>query len=75
MRRDLDVPYKGADALQALADLGAADLDRCIENALRVNPSIEVIPVSATRGDGLGRWYDRIRRLADRRTPATIRPN
>jgi hypothetical protein len=39
LRRDLGEPYKGADALQALADLGAADLDRCLENALSGPPS------------------------------------
>ena len=39
LRRDLGVQYKGADALQALADLGAADLDRCLEDALGGPPN------------------------------------
>ncbi|MBK8175149.1 MAG: hydrogenase nickel incorporation protein HypB [Rhodospirillales bacterium] len=33
------------------------DLDRCCGFARRVNPAIEIIEVSATRGDGLDRWY------------------
>jgi hydrogenase nickel incorporation protein HypB len=32
------------------------DVQRCIEYARRVNPSIEVMPVSATKGDGLDQW-------------------
>jgi hydrogenase nickel incorporation protein HypB len=34
------------------------DLVRCIEYARRINPAIAVIPVSATRGDGLDAWLD-----------------
>jgi hydrogenase nickel incorporation protein HypB len=33
------------------------DLDRCASYATQVNPALEVLPVSATRGDGLGDWY------------------
>ncbi|WP_166265485.1 hydrogenase nickel incorporation protein HypB [Marinobacter caseinilyticus] len=33
------------------------DLDACIAFARKVNPDIDVIPLSATRGDGLDRWY------------------
>ena len=36
-------------------------VDRCIEYARRVNPSIEVMQVSATKGDGMERWIDWIR--------------
>ncbi|HSO07612.1 MAG TPA: hydrogenase nickel incorporation protein HypB [Pelomicrobium sp.] len=32
------------------------DADRCVEYARRVNPAIEVIRVSATRGDGMDDW-------------------
>ena len=32
------------------------DVARCIENARRVNPAIEVIEVSATTGAGMDRW-------------------
>jgi len=34
------------------------DLDRCIEYARRVNPDIEVIQLSASKGEGLAQWYD-----------------
>ena len=34
------------------------DIDRCIEYARRVNPDIEVIQLSATKGEGLAQWYD-----------------
>jgi hydrogenase nickel incorporation protein HypB len=37
------------------------DIDRSLQAALRVNPEIEVLQVSATRGDGLGALYDWIR--------------
>jgi hypothetical protein len=39
LRRDLGEQYRAADALQSLADLGAADLDQCLEDALRGPPS------------------------------------
>ncbi|PXW31822.1 UNVERIFIED_CONTAM: hydrogenase nickel incorporation protein HypB [Williamsia faeni] len=34
------------------------DLDACSAYARSVNPGVEIIPVSATKGDGLQRWYD-----------------
>ncbi|WP_372526482.1 hydrogenase nickel incorporation protein HypB [Piscinibacter sp.] len=34
------------------------DIPKCIEYALRVNPGIEVLLVSATRGDGMEAWLD-----------------
>ncbi len=34
------------------------DVERCIAFARRVNPSIEVIRVSATTGEGMGDWLD-----------------
>jgi len=37
------------------------DIDTCIDYARRVNPAIEVLQVSATRGDGLDRWYQWVR--------------
>ena len=37
------------------------DVERCIENARRVNPDIRVLQVSATSGEGLQDWYDWIR--------------
>jgi hydrogenase nickel incorporation protein HypB len=33
------------------------DVDRCIGLARQVNPRIEVLKLSATRGDGLNEWY------------------
>lgn len=34
------------------------NVDRCIDNARRVNPDIQVLQVSATTGQGLQNWYD-----------------
>jgi hydrogenase nickel incorporation protein HypB len=34
------------------------DVARCIDNARRVNPGIEVIQVSATSGQGMGDWLN-----------------
>lgn len=39
LRQDLGEQYRGADALQALADLQAPDLDQCLKDALRGKPS------------------------------------
>jgi hydrogenase nickel incorporation protein HypB len=33
------------------------DVDRCVSYALQVNPGLEVLQLSATRGDGLDGWY------------------
>jgi hydrogenase nickel incorporation protein HypB len=37
------------------------DLEACSGFARSVNPDVEILPVSATRGDGLDAWYDWIR--------------
>jgi hydrogenase nickel incorporation protein HypB len=37
------------------------DVARCIEHARQVNPALQVIQLSATRGDGLEEWYDWLR--------------
>ncbi|HEY4016866.1 MAG TPA: hydrogenase nickel incorporation protein HypB [Polyangiaceae bacterium] len=37
------------------------DIDRCIGHALRVNPELRVLQVSATTGAGLQGWYDWLR--------------
>ena len=34
------------------------DVTRCIDDARRVNPGIEVLQLSATRGDGMQSWLD-----------------
>jgi hydrogenase nickel incorporation protein HypB len=39
----------------------AFDADRCVANARRVNPRLDVLAISATRGDGLERWYGWLR--------------
>ena len=48
---------------------------RCIEYARRVNPGIEVLQVSATKGDGLNAWLDWLERaLASSAPPAVRQP-
>jgi hydrogenase nickel incorporation protein HypB len=37
------------------------DVDRCVSYARRAKRDVEVLEVSATRGDGLGAWYDWLR--------------
>lgn len=34
------------------------DMERCQHNALRVNHHLKFFPMSATKGDGLNKWYD-----------------
>ena len=46
------------------------DVARCIEFARRVNPGIEVLQVSATKGDGLNAWLDWIERAVAAMTGA-----
>src|SRR5262249_34987018 len=38
------------------------DVAQCLAHARRVNPSLEILALSATRGDGLEAWYDLLRR-------------
>ena len=33
------------------------DIDACIERALRLNPEMKIIPVSAKTGEGMEEWY------------------
>jgi hydrogenase nickel incorporation protein HypB len=42
------------------------DVDRCIGLARQVNPRIEVMKLSATRGDGLDGWYTWLRQQTGR---------
>jgi hydrogenase nickel incorporation protein HypB len=42
------------------------DVARCVELARRVNPRIEVLQVSATRGDGMDEWLAWLERGAER---------
>lgn len=48
------------------------DVDRCIADARRLNPDLEVVAVSATRGNGLARWYEwlALRGVSPRPQPA-----
>lgn len=50
------------------------DVERCIEYARRINPKIQVMPVSATRGDGFDAWLGWLdagaRRARSGRVPA-----
>jgi hydrogenase nickel incorporation protein HypB len=43
------------------------DVDRCVDYAREVHPGLRVMPVSATRGDGLDKWYGWLREEAARR--------
>lgn len=38
------------------------EVDRCLDYARQVNPSIEIFQLSATTGEGLSAWYDWLRR-------------
>lgn len=49
------------------------DVPRCIEYARRVNPGIEVLLVSATKGDGMDAWLDWL--LEATGTPAQATPD
>ncbi|MGO9061999.1 MAG: hydrogenase nickel incorporation protein HypB [Candidatus Binataceae bacterium] len=40
------------------------DAARCVEYARRINPKLEIIELSATRGTGLDSWYAWLRRRA-----------
>lgn len=46
------------------------DPERCSAFARRVNPRIEILPLSATSGEGLRQWYDWIERRRTQPRPA-----
>ena len=47
------------------------DMQLMIDNALRVNPALQIFPVSAYSGEGLDAWYSWLRNaLAELRSPA-----
>ncbi|HEY6531287.1 MAG TPA: hydrogenase nickel incorporation protein HypB [Acidimicrobiales bacterium] len=48
------------------------DVDRCTADARRLNPDLEVVAVSATRGDGLDDWYDWLDVRGGRRRPQPV---
>jgi hypothetical protein len=74
LRRELGEPYRpyrAADALQALADLGSADLDQCLEGALLGAPSGSIstaLDIIAQRNDS--RWCPHVYALFSRVDPA-----
>ena len=41
------------------------DVDKCIDYARRVNPGIQVLQVSATKGDGMDQWYQWLRTVRE----------
>ena len=47
------------------------DVARCMDYARQVNPGLEVLEVSATRGDGLEAWYSWLRTQRDATRPDT----
>ncbi len=50
------------------------DVARCVEYARRANPDVEVLEVSATKGDGMHAWYSWLReRLAAVTQPDGVR--
>lgn len=49
------------------------DVARCVDYARQVNPGLEVLEVSATRGDGLDAWYSWLRTHRDATRPDTER--
>ncbi|MBN9520168.1 hypothetical protein J0H58_16840 [bacterium] len=70
LHRDLKIPFVGADALQALADLKAPDLDRCLGVALREPPSGIVSAALAVIGKADdAKWCDRVYALFARVDP------
>ncbi len=46
------------------------NVEKCIDHARRVNPKIQIIPLSATRGDHLEEWYRWLRGRVAQRWPA-----
>ena len=75
LRRELGEPFRGADALQALADLGAKDLDACLEDVLRGPPSGTVsaaLDVIGKQDDA--RWCVAVNALFSRVDPTAQPP-
>jgi hypothetical protein len=71
LRRELGEPSRAADALQALADLGTADLDRCLEEALLGPPSgliSAALDIVGKQNDR--RWCPRVYSLFSQVDPA-----
>lgn len=50
------------------------DLERCLGFVAAVNPRLQVLPVSVTRGDGLGDWFSWLREQARRVVAPAVDP-
>ena len=52
------------------------DVERCVADVHRARPEVEILEVSATRGDGMDAWYDwlRVLRSGVRPGPQLSRP-
>lgn len=71
LRRELGEQYRAADALQALADLRAADLDQCLEDALLGPPTGSIsaaLDIIGQENDPC--WCPRVYTLLSRVDPA-----
>lgn len=71
LRQELSELYRGADALQALADLGAPDLDQCVKDCLSGLPSgliSAALDVIGQQDDA--RWCVPVHELFSRVDPA-----
>jgi hypothetical protein len=71
LRRELGEQSRAADALQSLADLGAADLNQCLEDALRGSPGgliSAALDIIGRRNDP--RWCPHVYALFRRVAPA-----
>ena len=75
LRREMGEQHRAADALQALADLGTADLDQCLEDALLGPPSgamSTALDIIAQRNEP--RWCPRVCALFSRVGPGAQLP-
>jgi hypothetical protein len=71
LRRDLGEQYRAADALQALADLGAADLGQYLEDVLRGPPGGAIsAALDIIGGQNDPRWCPHVYTLFSRVHPA-----
>ena len=50
------------------------DLETCSGYVRSVNPGVEVLPISATSGDGIDAWYDWIRAEIDNLANSAVVP-
>jgi hypothetical protein len=76
LHRDLGEQYKAADALHALADLGAANLDQCLLDALRGPPTVAIsaaLDIIEQQDDP--RWCPHLYTLFRRTDPAQQVPS